>query len=103
MKNPYDICVESAEDTEAIKENKREARKFIICEIAMYVVLALTIIGQIVIPASILIGQSVWLVSNIIAVSRDFVLHRPPSDKIKDACMLAITAGIIAAYLLGWY
>lgn len=65
--------------------------------------LALTIFGQIVIGAWFMLGQGVWLVANIIAVTRDFMLHRPAADKIKNATLTAITAGIITAYLLGWY
>ena len=57
--------------------------------------LALTIFGQITIGASYLLGQGVWLVANILSLVRDFVLHRPPADKIKNGALTAITAGLI--------
>lgn len=63
--------------------------------------LALTIIGQIVIGASFFFGQGLWLIANFVSLIRDFVLKRPAADKIKDATLAAITAGIIiTAYLL---
>lgn len=64
------------------------------------VVLALTIVGQCVVGAWFLLGQGIWLVSNAIALIRDFKLGRPHADKIKNASMTAITVGIISSYLL---
>lgn len=66
-------------------------------------VLAGTITGQCIVGASFLIGQIIWLVCNIVALIRDFMLHRPPADKIKNAALTGITAGLIIAYLLGFY
>ena len=66
-------------------------------------VLAGTVAGQCVIGASFLVGQGIWVVCNTIALVRDFVLHRPAADKIKNAVLLGITCGLIAAYLLGFY
>lgn len=65
--------------------------------------LALTIFGQVTIGASFILGQGVWFVANVITLTRDFILHRPAQDKIKNAALTAITAGIITAWLLGWY
>lgn len=66
---------------------------------AQYLNLALTIIGQCAI-AYYLVGQSIWLIANIIAVTRDIVLKRPAADLVKDVCMTALTAGLIVFYLL---
>lgn len=63
--------------------------------------LALTIFGQIAIGASYLLGQGVWLVANIIAVARDFILRRPAADKIKNIALTGITAGLITINCLG--
>lgn len=68
-----------------------------------YIVLALTIAGQIIIGADYIFGQIAWLVANIIAVVRDFILKRPHGDIVKDAAMTGLTVGLITAYLLGWY
>ena len=65
--------------------------------------LAGSITGQVTIGASFLLGQSLFLAANIIALTRNFVLKRPTADKIKDASLLALTLGIIVAYLLGAY
>ena len=64
-----------------------------------YLVLALTIIGQITVGGNFLLGQSLWLVANIITVTRCFVLKRPTADKVKDCTLLAITIGIVTLYL----
>ena len=62
-----------------------------------------SICGQVTIGMSFLLGQSLFLAANIVALTRNFVLHRPVADKIKDASLTAITIGLIAAYLLGAY
>lgn len=62
--------------------------------------LGLTIVGQILIGPMYVVGQSCWLVSNTLAVIRNFILHRPLADKIKDAVMAAITTGLMLAYLI---
>ena len=65
--------------------------------------LFLTILGQVTIGANFVFGQILWLASNITALVRDFALHRPWADKIKNAALLAITAGIIIAFYMGAY
>lgn len=68
-----------------------------------YLVLGLTILGQITVGAAYLAGQGAWCIANLIAVIRDFILHRPTADIVKDSAMLAITIGLIAAYCLGFF
>lgn len=81
--------------------NKQQTRKpqkttaELVWENLQLAALALTIFGQIVVGASFLLGQGVWLVANILSLVRDFVLHRPPADKIKNGALTAITAGLI--------
>lgn len=65
-----------------------------------YVTLALTIIGQIAIGGSYLVGQGCWLVANLISVSRCFVLKRPMADTIKESALTALTFGLIMFHLL---
>lgn len=65
-----------------------------------YLGLALTIAGQIVIGPMWLLGQILWLTANAIAVTRDFVLHRPPADKVKDIGLTALTLGLVVASFL---
>lgn len=70
-------------------------------ERVMYLILALTVAGQVIINMNALAGQTVWLVANVLAVTRNVMLKRPASDMVKDVCMLGITAGLIAAILGG--
>jgi len=63
--------------------------------------LALTIIGQIIIGGTYIGGQGVWLVANLIAVFRDFYLHRPLADKIKNGTLTAITLGLCVCWFIG--
>lgn len=62
-----------------------------------------SICGQVTIGMSFLLGQGLFLAANIIALTRNFVLHRPVADKVKDGCLTALTLGLIIAYLLGAY
>ena len=45
-----------------------------------YLVLMLLILGQCTVGSNFIIGQSVYLGANIIAVTRTFVLKRPSAD-----------------------
>lgn len=65
-----------------------------------YLVLVLTIVGQITVGGNFIVGQSIWLIANIITVTRCFVLKRPTADKVKDCTLLAITLGIVVYYIL---
>ena len=66
-----------------------------------YFVLMLLIIGQCTVGANWFIGQLVYLLANIISVSRCWMLKRPVADKIKDCACLAITLGLLGIKLLG--
>lgn len=79
---------------------KSTARK--VWENLQYLNLALTVAGQVLV-VYYLIGQTIWLVANCIAVIRDVVLKRPAADVVKDVAMTALTAGLIVFYLLGGF
>lgn len=81
----------------------RKETKIVVWENLQLLGLAMTIIGQVVIGGSYLLGQTIWFAANILALFRDFVLQRPLADKIKNACLTAITFGLIALRLWGWY
>lgn len=66
-----------------------------------YIVLALLILGQCLVGSNFFTGQIIYLIANLISVSRSFLLHRPISDKVKDTCCLAITAGLILIKIFG--
>ena len=81
-------------------EEKQSDKKIKIWENIQLLVLMLTIIGQVTIGASFIIGQGVWLVANTIVLIRDFILKRPTADKIKNATLWAITCGLVASYFI---
>jgi hypothetical protein len=60
-----------------------------------YVVLVGLIVAQCVIGKWYLIGQGLYLVCNLIQVTRDFALQRARADKVKDISCTAITIGLI--------
>ncbi len=66
----------------------------------VYLVLALTILGQIIVRGSYIWGQAAWFIANVLTLVRDFALDRPAADKVKNSCMLAITIGLITLYFL---
>ena len=66
---------------------------------AGYVVLVLLLIGQITVGWLFMIGQSAYLIGNLINVVRDFKLNRPKADKTKNICFTAITIGLIILYV----
>ena len=63
-----------------------------------YLYLALTILGQIPMGIGYIIGQSCFLTANVFTLTRDFVLHRPTPDKVKNCCRTALTLGLILIY-----
>ena len=71
-----------------------------IADAAGYAVLAVLIIAQCVIRQTYIGGQFLYLVANIIAVVRCFILNRPRADKVKDIACTAITTGLVAMYFL---
>ena len=60
-----------------------------------YVVLIGLIVAQCVIGKWYLVGQGIYLICNIIMVTRDIVLKRTKADKVKDCSCTAITLGLI--------
>lgn len=60
-----------------------------------YAVLIGLIIGQCIIGKWYIVGQTVYLLCNVISVARSFILKRPKADKVKDCACTAITVGLI--------
>jgi len=60
-----------------------------------YLAIALTVIGQCTVGSSFYIGQSAYLVANIVNCTRDIILKRPRADKIKNFTFLGITIGLM--------
>lgn len=73
-------------------------RRFV--ENLQYLTLALLIIAQCTVSNSFWIGQTIYLIANLVSVSRCFLLNRPTADKVKDVACLAITLGLMGFKLL---
>lgn len=83
------------------KHATKKPLKVLVWENLQLLGLALTIFGQITVGAWYLVGQGVWLAANLIAVARNFALHRATADKIKDITLTAITGALIALNIFG--
>lgn len=60
-----------------------------------YVAIALTVVGQVTVGSIFYVGQSAYLLANIVNIVRDIKLDRPRADKIKDFTFFGITFGLI--------
>ena len=82
--------------------NKLVSRKHVtLVENLQLLGLGLTIIGQVLVRFDLaLVAQLIWLAANIIALGRDFYLGRPWADKIKNAALTALTAGLVISILI---
>lgn len=65
-----------------------------------YLVLALTIMGQVCIGIDYMLGQGLWLVANLITVGRNLGLERPRADKVQGVFMLALTCGLMVSHAI---
>ena len=85
-----------------IKEPQKKPRKHIkFVENLQLLGLALTIIGQVLVRFDfVLLTQIIWLAANIIELGRDFYLYRPVADKVKNAALTALTAGLIISMFI---
>ena len=65
-----------------------------------YFVLIGLICGQCTVGENFIIGQLIYLGTNVLSVARSFILKRPASDKVKDICCFGITLGLILIRLV---
>lgn len=69
-------------------------------EIIGYTTLALCIVGQITVGYIYLVAEIMYLVGNILSVIRNFALHLPLSNKVRDIVFTGITIGLIIIYVV---
>ena len=80
-------------------KNERKHIKFV--ENLQLLGLGLTIMGQVLVRFDLaLVAQLIWLGANVLALGRDFYLERPWADKIKNAALTALTAGLVISILV---
>lgn len=84
-------------------EKTPKSKKELIWENLQVLTLALTIAGQALVGGLYLVAQCVWLIANVIAFSRNFILQRPLADKIKDGAMCGLTSALIILRVAGIY
>lgn len=68
-------------------------KKHLNWETAQYLVLFLTVAGQVLIGVNYYWGQGAWLIANAITVTRNVKLERPKADKVQGWFMFALTCG----------
>lgn len=54
-----------------------------------YIILIGLILGQIFIGTNFILGESIYILTDIFILSRDFGLKRPVSDKVKNGTLTA--------------
>lgn len=91
MTNPHDI------------QEQKKTTKLVVWENLQLLCLFGTILGQILVGGLYFVAQSVWLACNVLALTRDFVLHRPMADKVKNAGLCGVTIALIVLRAMGIY
>lgn len=91
MINPHDI------------QEQKKTTKLVVWENLQLLCLFGTILGQILVGGLYFVAQSVWLACNVLALTRDFVLHRPMADKVKNAGLCGVTIALIVLRAMGIY
>ena len=66
-------------------------------ETVCYVGLALCLLAQVLVGKIYLVAQSMYLIANISSVIRDYAIHMPIANKIKDILFTAVTIGLIVS------
>lgn len=84
-------------------KEETKSTKIKIWENLQLVTLFGTILGQILVGGLYFAAQSVWLACNVLALVRDFALHRPTADKVKNAGLCAVTIALIVLRITGLY
>lgn len=91
MTNPHDI------------QEQKKTTNLVVWENLQLLCLFGTILGQILVGGLYFVAQSVWLACNVLALTRDFVLHRPMADKVKNAGLCGVTIALIVLRAMGIY
>lgn len=87
----------------AIPKEETKTTKIKVWENLQLACLFGTILGQILVGGLYFVAQSIWLVCNVLALVRDFILHRPIADKIKNAGLCGVTVALIILRATGIY
>jgi len=70
-------------------------------EVMGYVAIALTVIGQIAINVSALAGQSLWMIANVLYLTKAVKQNMGKAEVVRNVIMSAITTGLIILCVIG--
>lgn len=76
-------------------------KKANIYEVMGYVAIALTVIGQIVINVSVIGGQTLWLIANMLYLTKAVKQNMGKAEVMRNVIMSAITYGLIILVAIG--
>lgn len=74
--------------------------KAIFWDLVGYMSLSGALIGQVVVGWGYLVGQFIFLTSNICALVRCFKINQAAPDKVKNVCFTSLTIGLIIIYFI---
>lgn len=74
--------------------------KFNFWEIIGYITLGLCLIGQVTVGKWYIFAQSAYLIANLMGIIRDFKLHLPPSNCVRDIVFAVITILLIGIKII---
>ena len=81
--------------------SKNKKKKLSFWEIINYISLIGLIIGQVTIGFFFYIGQTTFLITDLIILIRSIAIKQSKSDIIKNVCMTAIAAAVLIIKVLG--
>lgn len=64
-----------------------------------YIVLGGLICGQIAIGFNFILGEAIYVLTDVLILARDFKLKRPKSDIIKNSVLTVLASGALVANL----
>lgn len=70
-------------------------------EVMGYMAIALTVIGQIVINISVIMGQIFWLIANALYLTKAIKQEMGKAEIMRNVIMSAITCGLIILAAVG--
>ena len=70
-------------------------------EVMGYMAIALTVIGQIVINISVIMGQIFWLIANALYLTKAIKQKMGKAEIMRNVIMSAITCGLIILAAVG--
>lgn len=84
-----------------VREMPQQKKSMNLMEIFGFVAIGLTICGQIAVNVSPLLGQGLWLVSNVLFLTKAIKQDMGRAEITRNVTMLALTVGLVALLWFG--